>query len=118
MFCINSYQMRFKFILAKILGIDYQYKKYVLTLFKHTISTDILVSQAYTIKACLQFFFIKMGLICIIRNKYIYSGTCLIRHTKGPGKCVGLHRMSENSGFLFRNLHKFNKRRNCVCLIM
>jgi hypothetical protein len=31
---------------------------------------------------------------------WIYSGTCLIRHTKGPGKCVGLHRMSENSGFL------------------
>ena len=25
--------------------------------------------------------------------------TCLIRHTKGPGKCVGLYRMSEYSGF-------------------
>ena len=24
-----------------------------------------------------------------------YSGTCLIRHTKGPGKCVRLYRMSE-----------------------
>ena len=29
------------------------------------------------------------------------SGTCLIRHTKGPEKCVGLYRVSENSGFLF-----------------
>ena len=28
-----------------------------------------------------------------------YSGTCLIRHTKGPGNYVGLYRMSENSGF-------------------
>jgi hypothetical protein len=27
-----------------------------------------------------------------------YSGTCLIRHTKGPGKCVGLYRMSEYPG--------------------
>jgi hypothetical protein len=25
----------------------------------------------------------------------LYSGICLIRHTKGPGKCVGLYRMSE-----------------------
>jgi hypothetical protein len=24
-----------------------------------------------------------------------HSGTCLIRHTKGPGKCVALYRMSE-----------------------
>ena len=30
----------------------------------------------------------------------IYSGTCLIRHTKGPGKSVGLYRVSENSGFI------------------
>ena len=29
-----------------------------------------------------------------------YSGTCLIWHTKGPGKCVGLYRMSEYSGFI------------------
>ena len=29
--------------------------------------------------------------------------TCLIRHTKGPGKCVGLYRMSENSGFILVN---------------
>ena len=29
------------------------------------------------------------------------SGTCLIRHTKGPEKCVGLYRVLENSGFLF-----------------
>ena len=31
----------------------------------------------------------------------IYSGICLIRHTKGPGKCVGLYRMSKYSGFSF-----------------
>jgi len=63
-----------------------------------------------------------------------YSGTCLIRHIKGPGKCVGLyrkfgklrfyfslvnrntlgpyifvrcHRMSENAGC---GLHKFHCR--------
>ena len=30
----------------------------------------------------------------------MYSGTCLIRHTKGPGKCVGLYRMSEYSDFI------------------
>ena len=35
--------------------------------------------------------------IGVKNNKY--SGTCLIRHTKGPGKCVGLYRMSEYSGF-------------------
>ena len=29
------------------------------------------------------------------------SGTCLIRHPKGPEKCVGLYRVLENSGFLF-----------------
>ena len=29
----------------------------------------------------------------------LYSGTCLIRHTMGPGKCVGLYRMLEYSGF-------------------
>jgi hypothetical protein len=29
-----------------------------------------------------------------------YSGTCPIRHTKGPGKCVGLYRISEYSGFI------------------
>ena len=32
-----------------------------------------------------------------------YSGTCLIRHTKGPGKCVGLDRMSEYSSFIYVN---------------
>ena len=36
-------------------------------------------------------------------NIYIYSVTCLIWHTKGPGKCVGLHRMSEYSGFILVN---------------
>jgi hypothetical protein len=36
---------------------------------------------------------------------YLYSGTCLIWHTKGPGKRVGLYRMSEYSGFIlvYRN---------------
>jgi hypothetical protein len=41
--------------------------------------------------------------------------TCLIRHTKGPGKCVGSYRMSEYSGFNLVNrntlgveLHKFH----------
>jgi hypothetical protein len=29
--------------------------------------------------------------------------TCLIRHTKGPGKCVRLYRMSEYSGFILVN---------------
>ena len=28
---------------------------------------------------------------------------CLIRHTKGPGKCVRLYRMSEYSGFILAN---------------
>ena len=32
--------------------------------------------------------------------KRLYSGTCLIRLTKGPGKCVGLYRMSEYSGLI------------------
>jgi len=31
---------------------------------------------------------------------YLYSGTCLISHTKGLGKRVGLYRMSEYSGFI------------------
>ena len=33
----------------------------------------------------------------------MYSGTCLILHTKGPGKCVGLYRMLEYSGFILVN---------------
>jgi hypothetical protein len=33
----------------------------------------------------------------------IYNGTCLIRHTKGPGKCVVSYRMSEYSGFILVN---------------
>ena len=44
----------------------------------------------------------------------IYSGTCLIQHTKGPGKCVGLYRMSENSGV---GLHKFHCTINYNCLL-
>jgi hypothetical protein len=34
------------------------------------------------------------------REHYINSGTCLIRNTKEPGKCVGLYRMSEYSGLI------------------
>jgi hypothetical protein len=37
----------------------------------------------------------------------IYSGTCLIRHFKGLGKCVGLYRMSEYSGFILANSNTF-----------
>jgi hypothetical protein len=33
-------------------------------------------------------------------HTHIYIGTCLIRHTKGTGKCVGLYRMSEYSGLI------------------
>jgi hypothetical protein len=32
-----------------------------------------------------------------------YSGTCLIWHTKGSGKCVGLYKMTEYSGFILVN---------------
>ena len=32
-----------------------------------------------------------------------YSGTCLIRHTKRPGNCVGLYRMSEYSDSILVN---------------
>jgi hypothetical protein len=30
----------------------------------------------------------------------IIQGPCLIPHTKGTGKCVGLYRVSEYSGFI------------------
>ena len=33
----------------------------------------------------------------------IYSGTCLIWHIKGPGKCVRLYRILEYSGFIIVN---------------
>jgi hypothetical protein len=33
----------------------------------------------------------------------IYSGWCLILHTKGPGKCGGLYRISGYSGFILVN---------------
>ena len=33
----------------------------------------------------------------------IYSGSCLIQHTKGQMKCVGLHRMQEYLGFILVN---------------
>ena len=38
---------------------------------------------------------------------WIYSGTCLIRHIKRPGKCVGLYRMSEYSGLILVNRNTF-----------
>ena len=34
---------------------------------------------------------------------HMYSETCLIRHTKGPGKYVGLYTMSEYSGYILVN---------------
>ena len=37
------------------------------------------------------------------KNVWRYSGTCLIRHTKGPRKCVGLYRMFEYSCFALVN---------------
>ena len=40
---------------------------------------------------------LKMYIICK------YSETRLIRNTKGLGKCVGLYRMSEYSGFILGN---------------
>ena len=64
-----------------------------------------------------------------------YSGTCLIRHSKGPEKCVGLYRMSEYSGFIlvkrntlgpyiFVGCHKMSEnsgvglhRFHCTCII-
>ena len=36
---------------------------------------------------------------------YIYSGTYLIRHTMGQGKCVRLYRMSEYLGFILVNIN-------------
>jgi hypothetical protein len=40
----------------------------------------------------------------MLQNHYtMYSGTCLIWHTNGPGKCVRLYRMSEYSGFILVN---------------
>ena len=30
-----------------------------------------------------------------VRHKPMHNGTCLMRHTKGPWKCVGLYKMSE-----------------------
>ena len=44
-----------------------------------------------------------MKIIILTDHLYIYSGTCLIRHTKGPGKYIGLYRMSEYSGFISVN---------------
>jgi hypothetical protein len=38
----------------------------------------------------------------------MYSGTCPIRYTKGPGKCVRLNRMSEYSGFSLLNRNTIN----------
>ena len=49
----------------------------------------------------LNLFSIKIHLTCITSpGTSIYSGTYLIRHTKGPEKCDRLYRMSEYSGFI------------------
>ena len=45
----------------------------------------------------------KISQVIIQTIIYIYSRTCVIRHTKGPEKCVGLYRMSEYSGFILVN---------------
>ena len=37
----------------------------------------------------------------------MYSGTCVTRHTKGPGICIGLYRMSEYSSFILVNRNTF-----------
>jgi len=36
-----------------------------------------------------------------------YNGTCLIQHIKGPGICVGLYTMLENSGFILVNRYTY-----------
>ena len=43
----------------------------------------------------------------------MYSGTCLIRHTKRPGKCVGLYRMSGYSDFILVNRNTFGPKLRC-----
>jgi hypothetical protein len=43
---------------------------------------------------------------CVFRFSF-YHGTCLIRHTKRPRKCVGLYRKSEYSGFILVNRNAF-----------
>jgi hypothetical protein len=70
------------------------------------------------IKLCIfLIFFVLKGLSlksCCVWNLlylYFYSGTCLIRHSKGPGKCVRLYRMSEYSGFILVN------RNTCTCTL-
>ena len=46
------------------------------------------------------FFFKEKSCICQFLNcfKFRYSGTCLIQHTNGPGKCVGY----QNTHILFQ----------------
>ena len=57
-------------------------------------------------KALFVFYFRFCGVVVVFVHleelmKLInYNGTYLIRHTKGPGKCVGLHRVSEYSGLI------------------
>ena len=57
----------------------------------------------------LEFFFREKSCICQFLNcfKFRYSGTCLIQHTNGPGKCVGLYRISEYSHFILVNRNTF-----------
>jgi len=67
-------------------------------------------------KKCMSRDSLKGGQVFFFSNSYIfvcyfihhekplvllYSGTCLIQHTKGPEKCVGLYRMLEYSDFTF-----------------
>ena len=46
---------------------------------------------------------LKGGTSCHPFILFLYSGTCLIRHTKAPGKCIGLYRMSEYACFILVN---------------
>ena len=39
----------------------------------------------------------------ILEDNNLYIGTCLIWHTKGSGKCVGLYRIPECSVFILFN---------------
>ena len=48
----------------------------------------------------------KVSIKCLIfhvLHTHVIHVQCLIQHTKGPGKCVGLYRMSEYSGFILVN---------------
>ena len=73
------------------------------------ICTYIVSISCYNHFVKLQIFFFKQSRIGIIllkrgmiqEKEYLK----LIRHTKGPGKCVGLYRMSEYSALILVNLY-------------